>query len=298
MKPSARSPVDVVIKARSRELGGLKIRRLLPSRHRQRVGPFIFLDHIGPETLQKDHGFDVLPHPHIGLATVTYLFEGDLVHRDSQGFVETIRPGEVNWMHAGRGVVHSERSGPAERRQRTRIHGLQLWAALPSESEDTPPRFHHYTSDSLPVWSEPGLEARILAGEAWGQSSPVVTASPTLLVDVKLGPEASFRVPDAPERGLYIVEGQALVNGVAELESGVLAVLSSGPQIDVVARSPLRLAVLGGAPLGGERHIWWNFVSSSPERIERAKRDWLEHRFPPVPGDTDQRAPLPSRGMR
>lgn len=293
MNPHPASQVETVIEARIRGLGGLKIRRLLPSRRRQRIGPFIFLDHIGPESLPAGRGVDVPPHPHIDLATVTYLFEGDLVHRDSLGSVETIRPGEINWMHAGRGVVHSERTGPELRKKASRIHGLQMWAALPAESEGTPPHFKHYSSDSLPVVDDGGTTARVLVGEALGRRSPVRTTSITLCVDVIMQSGARFRIPDSRERGIYIVEGAVSVADTGRFEDGSLVVLGEDPAVFVEATVPARFVVLGGAPIEGERRMWWNFVSSSPERIERAKRDWGEGRFPRVPGD-DERIPLPA----
>jgi len=266
----------------------MKIRRLLPSGQRQRVGPFIFFDHIGPETLEPGRGIDVPPHPHIGLATVTYLFEGDLVHRDSLGFVETIRPGEINWMHAGRGVVHSERTGQELRRRESRIHGVQLWAALPVEAEDTPPGFCHYSRDSLPVWSGNGATVRVLVGQAFGHASPVRTASPTLYVDVTMEPGSELTIPNAPERAIYAVDGSMSL-GSGEFGSGKLIVLEEDADLVLSALAPTRCLILGGAPLEGERHIWWNFVSSSRDRIERARRDWEEGGFPSVPGEKPER---------
>ena len=292
MSRLSRPGVETVIEARQRELGGLNIRRVLPSRQRQMVGPFIFFDHIGPETLAPGRGIDVPPHPHIDLATVTYLFEGDLIHRDSLGFVETIRPGEINWMHAGRGIVHSERTGPELRKKESRIHGIQLWAALPVEKEDTPPEFQHYSRDDLPVWSGNGVAGRVLVGEAFGLKSPVRTASPALYMDVTMAQDSQLEIPDAPERGVYAVEG-TMALGSEEFGSGKLIVLSRGSDLLLAARSPLRCLILGGAGLANARHIWWNFVSSSLERIQRAKRDWETGRFPEVPGDEGERMPLP-----
>jgi redox-sensitive bicupin YhaK (pirin superfamily) len=283
--------IDLVIEARHRNLGGHEIRRLLPSRARQRIGPFIFLDHIGPEALEPGRGVDVPPHPHIHLATVTYLFEGDLVHRDSGGSVETIRPGEINWMHAGSGIVHSERTGPQARARESRIHGVQLWVALPAKGEETPPWFRHYAADELPVWQGEGAYARVLVGEAFGLRSPVETASPTILVDLTLERQGRVALPPAPERGLYVVDGFASLGG-RQLEGGQLAVLDPGASF-LMAQTDLRCLILGGGALEGERHMWWNFVSSSAERIDRAKRDWAEGRFPRVPGDDDV-SPLPA----
>lgn len=256
------------------------------------IGPFIFMDHIGPEVLAPGRGVDVPPHPHIDLATVTYLFEGDLVHRDSLGYVQTIRPGEINWMQAGRGIVHSERTGPEGRERESRIHGLQLWVALPQKRENSPPEFHHYAGERLPVWHGGGARARVLVGEAFGMESPVVTASPTLYVDVDLSSRACIEIPKASERAVYVVDGRISIEGAGEFDAGSLVVVRSDTEVVLSAPARGRVVFLGGAPVDGERHIWWNFVSSSPDRIQRARRDWGEGRFPPVPGD-DAAVPLP-----
>jgi redox-sensitive bicupin YhaK (pirin superfamily) len=274
----------------------MRIRRLLPSRERQRVGPFIFLEHFGPEDLPRGTGVDVRPHPHIGLATVTYLFEGELLHRGSLGSSETIRPGEINWMHAGRGIVHSERTPAGLREAGSRIHGLQLWVALPSDLETTAPDFRHYSTADLPEISVDGARVRVLAGEAFGQTSPVRTGSETLCIDVALGEARTLEAPDAEERGLYVADGAVAV-GAVTLTAGQLLVLPDGAA-EVRALTASRVAVLGGARLEGDRHIWWNFVSSSPEAIERARRDWTEGRFPSVPGEAPIRAAVSGQGVR
>lgn len=289
---SGANPVGLVLGAHSRRVGGHEIRRVLPSRRRQKIGPFIFLDHIGPETLEPGRGIDVPPHPHIHLATVTYLFEGDLVHRDSLGFAETIRPGEINWMHAGRGIAHSERTGPQSRQRLSRIHGVQLWVALPVEREETPPGFRHYSADVLPVWTGPGALAKILVGDAFGLVSPVETSSATLCVDLTLSAGSEVAVPPSPERGVYVVDGSVSI-GEGEFGTGELAVLEPGFDARIRVRTDARCLILGGEALEGERHIWWNFVSSSVERIEKARRDWQDGRFPPVPGD-EELAGLPA----
>lgn len=286
------NPVELVLEARSRRLGGHEIRRVLPTRRRQRIGPFIFLDHIGPETLPPGRGIDVPPHPHIHLATVTYLFEGDLVHRDSLGCVETIRPGEINWMHAGRGIVHSERTGPQSRQRQSGVHGVQLWVALPVEREETPPAFRHYPADVLPVWTGPGALARILVGEAFGHVSAVETSSATLYVDLTLAAGSEVSVPPSPERGVYVVDGRVSI-GEGEFGAGQLVVLEPNVDAGIGARADARCLILGGEALEGQRHIWWNFVSSSVERIEKARRDWEDGRFPPVPAD-DEFVELPT----
>jgi redox-sensitive bicupin YhaK (pirin superfamily) len=283
------NPVEVVLEARSRRLGGHAIRRALPARRRQRIGPFIFLDHIGPETLSPGRGIDVPPHPHIHLATVTYLFEGDLVHRDSLGFVETIRPGAINWMHAGCGIVHSERTGPQSRERLSEIHGVQLWVALPAGQEETPPGFRHYPAEALPVWTGPGVLARILVGEAFGRVSPVETCSTTLYVDLTLAPGSQVSVPVSAERGIYVVDGRVSV-GEGEFGSGQLIVLEPEVDAGIQALTDSRCLILGGDALAGERHIWWNFVSSSAQSIETAREDWKAGRFPSVPGDEERAA--------
>ena len=286
-------PIEAVIPARQRSLGGHDIRRLLPSGVRRMVGPFIYFDHIGPERLDAGQGVDVPPHPHIHLATVTYLFEGDLVHRDSLGSVETIRPGDINWMHAGAGIVHSERSGPRSRDPESTIHGIQLWVALPTDQEETTPSFQHYPASSLPSWNSDGLDTRLLVGSAYGFQSPVVTCSKTVYVDVLMEGGASTPLPSGhTELCGYVVNGTVSV-GDRDFSESELIVFGSASDAVVTAVTPSRFLILGGEPLDGKRHIWWNFVSSSKDRIEKAKLDWRHNRFPVVPGDEDERLPLP-----
>lgn len=294
--PSPTVNVETVIHARRRELGGIGIRRVLPSRERQMVGPFIFLDHLGPKILPPGQGIDVPPHPHIHLATVTYLIEGSLVHRDSLGFTQEIRPGEINWMHAGSGIVHSERTGLEARRRHESIHALQLWVALPAAQEETPPAFVHYPASALPEWSDGSSAGRVLVGEFRGLRSPVVTTSGALYVDVMLPPGGSVALPEARELCMYVVSGTARAGEVSMNESE-LVVFGPRPEAGLHVSSgaeAARVVFLGGEPLDGERHIWWNFVSSSPERIERARTDWERGRFDPVPGD-DERTAAPRR---
>ncbi len=286
--------VETVIHARRRELGGTGIRRVLPARERRMVGPFIFLDHLGPTILAPGKGIDVPPHPHIHLATVTYLFEGSIVHRDSLGFTQEIRPGEVNWMHAGTGIVHSERTGPVARGRRETIHALQLWVALPKPQEETAPTFVHYPKSALPDWTEGESAGRVLVGEFRDLRSPVVTASPALYVDVTLPPGGSVTLPSARELGMYVVSGSA---NVGDTPSNEAELVVFGPQPEPGLRvssgtEGARVVFLGGDALDGERHIWWNFVSSSPESIERARADWERGHFDPVPGD-DERTEAP-----
>lgn len=279
------------VRGKVHELGGFTVRRVLPSLACRSVGPFLFLDHIGPGRFEPGHGIDVRPHPHIGLATVTYLFEGALGHRDTLGHEQVIRPGDVNWMTAGRGIAHSERTPPAERAAGHVIHGLQFWVGLPEASEETEPAFHHHPAATLPNWAQDGASLRLIAGEAFGRRAPVQTFSPMFYVDVQLAAEASLAI-DAPhpERAVLVLSGEVWLAGQM-LEPGELAVLSPEAEATLRAASPARLVLFGGAPLG-ERHMWWNFVSSSRARIERAKQDWRDQRFGSIAGETEF-IPLP-----
>ncbi len=282
--------IESIIPGRRRIVAGHEIRRLLPSHQRRMVGPFIFFDHIGPEGLGRGQGIDIPAHPHINLATVTYLFEGALIHRDSVGSVETIRPGDINWMHAGRGIVHSERSDPESRERESAIHGIQLWVALPRDQEETEPAFEHYPEASLPSWNDGGVDGRLLVGDAYGYASPVRTRSKTLYLDLVMAPGATFPLPGGCEElCAYVASGTVSV-GETKLDSGKIAIFARNALSAVSASGPSRVLILGGDPVGGERHIWWNFVSSSKDRIEQAKSDWLEGRFPAVPGDQDEPA--------
>jgi redox-sensitive bicupin YhaK (pirin superfamily) len=286
--------IDEILRAKPRDIGGFSVRRVLPAWPRQMVGPFIFFDHMGPAALAPGEGLDVRPHPHIGLATVTYLFEGEILHRDSVGSVQPIRPGDVNWMTAGRGIVHSERTPPGLRAAGARVHGIQTWVALPRAHEDVPPAFAHHPAAALPVVALPGATVRVVAGTAFGVRSPVDVFSPTLYAAAELAPGARLALPpEHEERAVYLVDGAASVDGVA-LEPGAMAVLASGADIEVRASAPSIVMLVGGAKMDGARFIWWNFVSSSRERIEQAKADWREDRFPSVPGETE-RIPLPEK---
>jgi redox-sensitive bicupin YhaK (pirin superfamily) len=293
----SRSPdgleAEAVIDARSRDLGGFVVGRVLPSAARRLVGPFIFFDHMGPAELAAGRGLDVRPHPHIGLATVTYLYEGEIVHRDSLGSHQPIRPGEVNWMTAGRGIVHSERTGPERRHAGSRVHGLQLWVALPLAHEETEPEFHHHPAETLPSLEIAGARIRVLAGSAFGKRSPVKVFSPLFYADVAMPAGCELAVPgEHEERAAYIVDG-AVICGNERTERGRMLVFAKGADLALRATTDARIALIGGAPIDGERHIWWNFVSSSEARIEQAKRDWKEARFPKVPGDETEFIPLP-----
>jgi redox-sensitive bicupin YhaK (pirin superfamily) len=278
-----------VIEARRRGVDGISVLRLLPTSRRRMVGPFVFFDHFGPVAFPPGAGMRVRPHPHINLATVTYLFEGEIVHRDSLGSQQPIRAGDVNWMTAGRGIVHSERSDGAAG---GRMHGIQLWVALPTADEETEPAFHHHPAATLPRL-DGGGDLRLIAGTAFGRSSPVRTFSPLFYLDAALDDGATIALPEEhEERAAYVTGGRLLCGGEA-LEPGRLAVFDRGDRPALRAEGRTRLVLLGGAPLDGERHVWWNFVSSRRERIEQAKRDWKEGRFPRVPGDEQEFIPLP-----
>ncbi len=289
--------IDMVIVPRARDLGGFEVRRALPSAKRQMVGPFIFFDQMGPAEFLHDGGIDVRPHPHIGLATVTYLFDGEIHHRDSLGSDLAIRPGELNWMTAGRGIVHSEREDPEVKGHRRKLFGIQSWVALPKHAEESEPAFEHVGREALPFLEDHGINVRLIAGEMFGARSPVKTASETIYADVSL--ESGRAMPlDASheERAIYTVGGTVEIAGES-FEEGQLLVFKPGDNITVKAagQTSARFLVLGGEPMDGPRHIWWNFVSSSKERIEQAKEDWKRMRFDTVPGDAEEFIPLPER---
>jgi redox-sensitive bicupin YhaK (pirin superfamily) len=281
-----------VIEGRARDIDGFSVRRVLPAPARMMVGPFIFFDHMGPASLSAGAGLDVRPHPHIALATVTYLYSGAIVHRDSLGFVQEIRPGDVNWMTAGRGIVHSERSPPEARARGAHLHGIQSWVALPDGHEEDEPAFHHHPAASLPALSANGVELRVIAGEAFGRRSPVATLWPTLYVDVAMPAGTALDVPpEYTERALYVAEGEIELLGKL-YPAGQLVVLESALSVPLHAVHTTRLMLLGGEPFTTPRFIWWNFVSSSRERMQAAKRDWVAQRFGRVPGETEF-IPLP-----
>jgi redox-sensitive bicupin YhaK (pirin superfamily) len=283
-----------IISPHSKDLGGgFMVRRALPSALRQAVGPFLFFDHFGPITAGPQDNHDVRPHPHIGLATVTYLFEGAMLHRDSTGVVQRIEPGAINWMTAGRGIVHSERTPDDWRGVPRRSHGLQLWAALPAEHEEDAPRFEHTPADALPQRTLDGAMVRLLIGRAFGMASPVATLSPTLYADLALPPGAALQVPAAAdERALYSVDAPFAIDD-HQVPAFTMAVLAPGSEPVLQAARGARIALIGGAPLG-HRFIVWNFVSSRKERIVQAQDDWEAQRFERVPGETEF-IPLPAR---
>ena len=292
--PGPCSAVDLVVEPGVKDLGGFRVRRALPTARRRLVGPFIFFDHMGPVQFAPGNGIDVRPHPHIGLATLTYLVSGSIMHRDTLGSAERIEPGAVNWMTAGRGIAHSERTDPESRAAGQTMQGIQSWVALPASAEETAPGFHHYAAASLPTLADAGLEARLIAGEAFGLSSPVQTFSPMFYLDVRLDPGTAMPLPaDYPERALYLLEGEIEIAGEIFAPMRLL-VFRPGDPISLRAQGAVRLLALGGEPMDGPRHIWWNFVSSSKDRIEQAKADWTSGRFGLVPGDEREFIPLPA----
>lgn len=287
--------LELVIVPRMRDLGGFAVRRALPSAQRQMVGPFIFWDQMGPSEFVVGEGIDVRPHPHIGLATVTYLFDGRVMHRDSLGSAQAITPGDVNWMTAGRGIVHSERTTPEWKMEPgRRLYGIQSWVALPQAAEEADPDFFHHRAESLPLIEAEGKRVRLIAGSLFGMRSPVRTFSDMLYADIELQPGAKLPLPaEHEERGVYLAEGMIDIAG-DRFEGPRLLVFRPSDEITVTAVTPSRLLFLGGEPMDGPRFIWWNFVSSSRDRIEQAKEDWAQKRFDVVPGDEKEFIPLPA----
>jgi redox-sensitive bicupin YhaK (pirin superfamily) len=284
--------LELVIVPRARDLGGFEVRRALPHGKRQMVGPFIFFDHFGPVQFIAGQGMDVRPHPHIGLATVTYLFDGRIMHRDSEGNALEITPGAMNLMTAGRGIAHSERTPAATRQSGGGMYGIQSWIALPVAHEETDPTFQHFDAANLPVVETPGVWARVIAGGAFGTSSPVGMLSDWLYAEVVLEEGASAPLdPDHEERAVYVVDGEVEIAGDT-FEGPRLLIFRPGDRITVTAKRRARLMFLGGTAMEGPRYIWWNFVSSRKERIEEAKEAWKTGRFKPVPGENEF-IPLP-----
>jgi redox-sensitive bicupin YhaK (pirin superfamily) len=289
------SAVELVVVPRTRDLGdNFEVRRALPTTQRRMVGPFVFLDQMGPHQFITGTGLDVRPHPHIGLATVTYLLRGEILHRDSLGTEQSIQPGAVNWMTAGSGIVHSERTSQLLRQHPSELFGLQCWVALPKAHEETSPAFLHVGADALPVQEGEGISAKIIAGSFFGKRSSVPVFSEMFYVDVRLAPRAKVRVPaEHEERAIYVVEGAIDLGTDGVFNAGQLLVLRPGKEVVATGgESGSRMMLLGGEPMDGPRAVVWNFVSSSLERIEQAKQDWKDMRFPKVPGETEF-IPLP-----
>jgi redox-sensitive bicupin YhaK (pirin superfamily) len=285
---------DIIIEPSLKDLGGFRVRRALPSVRKRMVGPFIFLDHMGPAEFAPHTGMDVRPHPHIGLATLTYLIEGSVVHRDTLGSAQEIVPGDVNWMTAGRGIAHSERSSPESRNTARRMTGIQSWIALPKGAEEVAPGFFHHGGATLPSLTDTGILLHVIAGTAYGEASPVQVFSPTLYADAMLAAGKSLPLPqEHEERAVYLLSGTL---GIADevFDAPRLLIFRPGDHITIRAVTDVRCILLGGEPTDGPRHIWWNFVSSSKERIEQAKADWVAGRFGLIPADDAEFIPLPS----
>ncbi len=284
--------IELVIDSRKKDLGGFEVGRVLPFAKKRMVGPFIFLDHIGPADFKAGQGIDVRPHPHIGLATVTYLFEGEIIHRDSLGSHQSIRPGEVNWMTAGKGIVHSERTHPLRREIGAALHGMQAWVALPEANEEDAPAFEHYAGRDMPAYEGDGLYARLIAGEAYGAKSNVKTSSPLFYVHWEMAEGVKSAMPKGyAERAAYVAKGTVELDG-QKLETGQMAVVNRGAEAVITSLVPSTVVLLGGEPVG-PRHIWWNFVSSNRDRIEQAKADWKNGVMTLPRGDDQDFIPLP-----
>lgn len=285
------SGIELIVTPKEKDIGGFYVRRCLPVAKLRSVGPWIFFDHMGPAEFNAGQGIDVRPHPHINLATVTYLFEGEILHRDSLGSLQAIKPGDINLMVAGVGIVHSERERPEVRETAHRLHGLQLWHALPEAFEETPPAFYHYGVEAIPSVAIDEVPVRVMMGRAYGVVSPVKTFCDTLYLEAFLKAGQSLTLPLAPERAIYVAKGGLTING-KDVPQCSLALLTPDCQIKVTASSETRLALIGGEPLG-ERFMFWNFASSRKERIEQAMADWQAQRFAKVPGDEQEFIPLP-----
>lgn len=291
---AAADAIETVIVPRARDLGDFEVRRALPSAQRQMVGPFIFFDQFGPVLMKAGKGMDVRPHPHIGLSTVSWLFDGMIQHKDSLGFDQPIKPGELNWMTAGKGIVHSERSSAPDRMRDRQLYGIQSWVALPKQHEGTSPGFEHVGMESLPLLTDAKRSVRVIAGGMFGEKSPVKTHSDLFYADVKLKPGGRLPLPvEHEERGIYIASGSVEVSGDT-FEAGRLLVFHHKDPIVISSAQGARFMMLGGEPMDGPRYIWWNFVSSSKEMIDAAKEDWAKARFAIVPGDEKEFIPLPA----
>lgn len=286
----ASGAIRAIIHPKEKDLGNFNVRRVLPNARQRAVGPWVFFDHMGPADFPPGKGIDVRPHPHINLATVTYLFEGEILHRDSLGSHETITPGDINLMVAGKGIVHSERERDEVRNSQHRLHGLQLWLALPRDQEEIDPGFYHYPSSDIPALNVEGVPLRVMMGSAWGVTSPVKTFADTLYIEAHLQAGQTLTLPEAEERALYIADGQVTANG-RDITQYAMAVMETG-EVTVTATEDTRLAMVGGEQIG-KRYIEWNFVSSRPDRIAEAKEAWKGGQFPKVPGDEKEFIPLP-----
>lgn len=284
------SAIKTVLKPREKDIGDFSVRRALPFLQQRSIGPWVFFDHFGPVSFQPGEGINVRPHPHINLATVTYLFEGEIYHRDTLGNTLPIHPGAINLMVAGKGIAHSERTRDELRKTGYNLHGLQLWHALPEEFEEVEPAFYHTPADDIPMVELEGVTIRVMMGSAFGVTSPVKTFSPNLYLEAEMKDGAHFDIPEAEELGIYVVKGEGEIDGEIAPINAMTVLTTEAKRI--TARGETRLAIIGGAPLG-HRHLSWNFVSSRKERIEQAKQDWKNGVFGDVPGDDDEFIPLP-----
>nr|WP_255775351.1 pirin family protein [Microbulbifer sediminum] len=285
--------IQEIIEPRSRELGGFQVRRALPSREQQMVGPWIFFDHMGPADFPGGQGINVRPHPHIGICTVTYLFEGEILHRDSLGSLQPIRPGDINLMVAGSGIVHSERERDEVRSLPHRLHGLQLWLALPRDREEILPEFYHYPSAQIPALTVDGVPVRVIMGRAYGAESPVKTFAETLYIEAHLSPGQRITLPDSEERAVYVAAGSLRARDT-DIPEFSMAIFKRDQGVELQALEESRIAIIGGERFD-RRHIVWNFVSSRPERIDQAVNDWKQGRFAKVPGDEEEYIPFPEK---
>jgi len=287
----------IPIKGTTHNLGdGFFVTRLLPQMARRSIGPFVFFDYFGPVNFPPGRGLDVRPHPHIGLATITYLFDGSMMHRDTLGSALEIQPGDVNWMTAGRGIAHSERTGAAVRAAGHRMHGIQSWIGLPQADEEATPAFQHFAAADLPERNDKNVTLRLIAGAAFGLTSPVKTFSPIFYADARFAPGGALHYrAEHEERALFVIDGEVQTGGIEVHGPGAMLALEKDEEISLYADGPARVMLLGGAKLDGERHIWWNFVSSSMKRIERAKQEWRDGKFGLIPGDDQEFIPLPEQ---
>lgn len=283
--------IKLLIHPKEKDIGDFSVRRLLPFAKQRMVGPWIFFDHMGPADFSPGQGINVRPHPHINLATVTYLFEGEILHRDSLGYKQAIKPGDINLMVAGKGIVHSERERPEVHQQSHRLHGLQLWMALPEADEEIDPAFYHYPDKDIPHIDLNGVAVKVMIGSAYGLTSPVKTFADTLYIEAHLSDGLQLDLPNAQQRALYVAQGKIEIAGV-EVKQYEMAILNNSDTHSVIATQDARIALIGGEEMS-PRHMYWNFASSSLERIEQAKRDWQQGKFPKVPGDDKEFIPLP-----
>ncbi|MCD7099730.1 pirin family protein [Stenotrophomonas sp. MMGLT7] len=287
--------MTTIIAPRVHDIDGLQVRRSVPSLQARSVGPFVFVDHMGPALFEPGHGIDVRPHPHIGLATVTFLWSGEIGHRDTLGSDQVIRAGDVNWMTAGRGIAHSERTPQTAREHESPLHGMQTWVALPRSAEETAPAFFHFGAERLPQQRRAGAWLRVIAGRGYGEESPVEVFADTLNVAIDLQADAEIDLDGSHvERCIYVLEGEAQLDGV-DIPARHLVIPEPGARARLRAKTPLKAMLMGGEPLDAPRHLWWNFVSSSKERIEQAKEDWRQGRFGTIPGDDKEFIPLPEQ---